>query len=225
MARVHPGLVGQPAEQLVGHVAVERGEVLGVGGPPDPAGEQAVAGEDVRPALGVVVDQRDAARRVPHQVHHRQLDRTEPQHVAVLEEHLGLHRDLGRVQRVREGTRPRRGHHFGQPLPVVTVPVRGDHADQPVRPDQVEQAAGVVGGVDEDLLPAGPAAQQVRVVVHRPDRELRDHQPGQLPHVGVAARLYLAGVVHLGSSNAGWLDGWMDGWAAGQMTASDPRWW
>ena len=83
----------------------------------------------MRLAVRVVVDQRDAAGGVPHQVHHRELDVAEAQRVAVLEEHLGLDRDLGGVERVGEGASPGRSDHLGESLPVVAVPVGRHHSD------------------------------------------------------------------------------------------------
>src|SRR5690606_41922098 len=67
---VEPGLVGQAAEDLGLQVGHQRVEVARVRGPPRAAGEQRVAGEQVRYAAGgrVAVEQGDRTRGVPHEV-------------------------------------------------------------------------------------------------------------------------------------------------------------
>jgi len=86
VSRIHPGAVRQPAEDLGRHALPQRREprrvFLRV---PHPAGEQAVAGEQLGLGPLRLVDQRDAARRVPDQVDHRQLRVAEPDRAAVLD--------------------------------------------------------------------------------------------------------------------------------------------
>jgi hypothetical protein len=72
------------------------------------------------------------------------------------------------------------GHHLGERLPVVLVPVGGDDPLEPAVTDQPQQRGRVVRRVDQHLLVGLAAAEQVGVVVHRPDGDLRDHQLGQL---------------------------------------------
>src|SRR3954447_10888906 len=68
---VDPRVVRQDGEEPLLDVVDEAGEPLRVLlGVADPAGKEAVAGEHVRAgALAAAPDQRDAARRVPAQVH------------------------------------------------------------------------------------------------------------------------------------------------------------
>jgi hypothetical protein len=87
---------------------------------------------------------------------------------------------------------------LGERAVVVPVPVRGDDGAHPALADQVQQVLGLVGGVDQQLLPGGRAAEQVGVVGHLADGQLRDRQAGQLPHVGGAAHLDVARVAHRG---------------------------
>ena len=197
VARVDPGLVREPAEELLDDSLVEGREVHRRGRAPHATREQAVSGEDVRLTVRVVVDQRDAAGGVTDEVDHRQLDRSEAQRIAIREEDLGLDRDVGRVERVRERPCGRRSDDLAEPLPVVAVPVGRDDAKQTVLPDEVEQAQGLRGGIDQDLFARLPAAQQVRVVVHRADGQFGDDELGQLAHVSGAPWRDLAGVVHL----------------------------
>ena len=141
--RIDPGAVRQPVEDLRYHALVQRREprrvLLRV---PHPAREQAVAGEQVRLGPVSLVDQRDAARRVPDQVNHGQGRVAEPDRAAVLDEFVGRHRDAGRVRRVRHGGRAGRRLDLRQRLPVVRVLVGGhdplhgrvaDHREQPLR--------------------------------------------------------------------------------------------
>ena len=65
MAGVEPRLVGEPVEELGLHVVEQAAEVVGVAeGVADATGEERVAGEQVRVAVGVVVEQGDRAGRV-----------------------------------------------------------------------------------------------------------------------------------------------------------------
>jgi len=133
---------------------------------------------------------------VPAQSGHLQRHVADPQDVPVGQEHLGLHRDLRGV--LAAGVRASTGgpDHVGQGLPVVGVPVGGDHRGQPVRADEVEQALGLGRGVDQRLRAGAPTAQQVRVVVVRADRELADDQSGQLVDVGRSPDVDVSGVGH-----------------------------
>ena len=58
-----------------------------------------------------------------------------------------------------------------------------------------QQGLGLGGGVDQCGLAGLGTAQEVRVVVHRPDRGLGDHQSRQLSRLR-RSRLYVAAVAH-----------------------------
>jgi hypothetical protein len=194
--RIDPGAVRQPVEDLRHHALVQRREprrvLLRV---PHPAGEQAVAGEQVRPGPVRLVDKRDAARRVPDQVNHGQGRVAEPDRAAVLDELVGRHRDAGRVRRVRHGGRPGRRLDLRQRLPVVRVlmgghdPLHGrvaDHREQPLRLGR---------RVDQQSLPAA-VPEQVGVVLVGPHGDLGHRQAVDLPRVGRPADTHVTGVSH-----------------------------
>jgi hypothetical protein len=194
--RIHPGAVRQPVEHLRHHALVQRGEprrvLLRI---PHPAGEQAVAGEQVRSGPTGLIDQRDAARRVPDQVDHRQGRVAEPDGPAVLDELVGRHRDARCVRRVCHRGRPGRRLDVRQRLPVVRMLVRGhdplhwrvgDHREQPLRLGR---------RVDQQSLP-GAVPEQVGVVLVRPHGDLGHRQAVDLPRVGRPADTHVSGVSH-----------------------------
>jgi DNA-binding transcriptional ArsR family regulator/uncharacterized protein YndB with AHSA1/START domain len=197
---VDPGRVGERGEQALGHVGEQRGEVRGRVGFAHPAGEQRVSGEHVRTVrqrAARVVQDRDAAWRVPAQVDEGYRHVTEPQHVAVLGPAGDRDGQVVRVSRVRDYLRAGVLGHLGQRLPVIAVPVRGhDHAHRRLA-DHLDQAARLVGRVDQDALAGAHAAQQVRVVVHRSHGYLGHDQAVDLARVRRAADTYLSGVGHL----------------------------
>jgi DNA-binding transcriptional ArsR family regulator len=197
--RVHPGLVREPVEQALGHVAEQRGEVRGGVGPAHAAGEQRVPGEQVR-RLGQlaarVVQHGQAARRVPAQVDERHRAVAEGQHLAVLRPPADLDRKLVRVGGMRDHHRTGAGLHLRQRLPVIGVPVRGhDGADRGIA-DHLHQPVRLVGRVDQQPLARADAAQQVGVVVHRAHRYLGHGQAAELTGVGRAADMNLSRVSH-----------------------------
>ncbi len=122
-----------------------------------------------------------------------------PDGVAVVDQHVGGHRNAVGV--VPAGVRARAGglDDRGERLPVVAVLMRGDDGRDAVVTDHAQQRVRVVRGVDQQLLVRGPAAQQIGVVVHRADRDLGDHQVLELVHVGGAADRHLSAVGHVGS--------------------------
>src|SRR5690606_7312679 len=128
----------------------------------------------------VVVDEGDRAGRVPHQVAGGQLVLADPDGVAVVDEHVRLDRDPLGVVAAGVGSGAGGLDDGGERLPVVPVPVGGHDGRDAVRADQLQQRLRLRGGVDQELLAGLAAAQQVGVVVHGADRDLGDHQVGQL---------------------------------------------
>ena len=181
--RVHPRLVGQAAEYLGHHAVIQRGEALRVLlRVADAAGEQAVAGEQVRLRRPGVA-QRDAARRVADQVDHRQRRVAERDRVSLVDQFVRCHRDARRVRRVRHGHGAGRRAHLFERLPVVGMLVRGhDPLDRHVA-DHLEQPLGLGGRVDEQPLASAGAAQQIGVVLVRPDGDLGHRHAIDLPRV------------------------------------------
>lgn len=160
VARIDPGLVGQLVEELGLHVVEQARERLGVlVRVADPAGEEAVPGEQVRGAVRIVVDERDGARGVADQMAGGQRDLPHPDRAVVVDEHVGRDRDAFGVVPTGVGTRTGGRHHLGQSLPVVAVPMGGDDGRDGVVTDQPQQGSGLVGRVDQELLAGGPAAQ------------------------------------------------------------------
>ena len=98
---------------------------------------------------------------------------------------------------VSDGPGARLGDHVLEAEPVILVAVGSDHSGQPSRPDELKQSVRLVRRVDEELLSGRLAPQQVCVVVHRSDRNLGDHEVGQLPYVGRPTFAHLAGVGHI----------------------------
>src|SRR4051812_1284487 len=98
---IDPGPVGQRPEDLLLEAVHQAGEcVRVVEGVARTAGEQAVAGEQMRCVreLAVrVVQQRDRPRRVPYQVDGPQAGVADPDDVAVVHELLGRHRQWASV--------------------------------------------------------------------------------------------------------------------------------
>ncbi len=152
--RVHPGGVGQPVEDLADHAVVQGREALRVLlGVADPAGEQAVACEQVRLRTTGRVAQRDAAWRVADQVNHRQRRVAEPDRVPVLDELVCRHRDPRRVQRVRDRGGAGRRAHRRQCLPVVGMLVRGHDPLDRRGADHLKQPLRLGRGIDQQPLP------------------------------------------------------------------------
>ena len=116
--------------------------------------------------------------------------------VAAADQAGGRDRELARVVGVGDDHRAGRRGHLGQRLPVVPVPVGGhDRAHRGVA-DEFQQPVRLVGRVDQHQRPGLGAAQQVGVVVHRPDRHLGHGQAGKLTGVGRAADGHVPGVCH-----------------------------
>jgi hypothetical protein len=70
--------------------------------------------------------------------------------------------------------------------------VGGDDPGQTGVTDQRQQGVRLVGSVDERLLAGERAAQEVRVVGHRADRDLGDDEIARFARVGRPADLDLA---------------------------------
>jgi DNA-binding transcriptional ArsR family regulator/uncharacterized protein YndB with AHSA1/START domain len=197
---IHPGRVRERAEQALGHVVEQGGEVRRGVGLAHPAGEQRVPGEHVRrvrQAAARVVQHGQAARCVPAQMDERHRAVAEGQHLAVLGAPADLDRKLVRVGRVGDHHRAGPGLHLGQRLPVIGVPVRGDDRLDRRVPDHLDQPARFVGRVDEQALTRAGAAQQVGVVVHRAHGYLGHGQAVDLTSVRRAADMNLSRVSHL----------------------------
>lgn len=113
-----------------------------------------------------------------------ELDLSDADHVAVVHEHVGRHGNPLGVVPAGVGAGAGGGHDLRERLPVVAVPVGGDDGRDAVVTDHAQQRPGVVRRVDQQLLVGGPAAQQVRVVLHGADRDLGDHQVLEFVHVG-----------------------------------------
>jgi hypothetical protein len=194
--RIDPGAVRQPVEDLRHHALVQRREpcrvLLRV---PHPAGEQAVAGEQLRLGSARLVDERDAARRVPDQVDHRQDRVAEPDRAAVLDKFVGRHRDARRVRRVRHGGRPGRRLDVRQRLPVVRVLVRGHDPLHGRVADHLQQPLWLGRRIDQQSLP-GAVPEQVGVVLVGPHGDLGHRQAVDLPRVGRPADTHVSGVSH-----------------------------
>src|SRR3954452_654179 len=84
--------------------------------------------------------------------------------------------------------------HLGEPLPVVEVLVGGDDPAEPVVAQLTQQPVRLVGGVDQKHGAGCRAAQEVGVVVHWPDRDLRDHQRTGVTTVARPAYLDVAAI-------------------------------
>ena len=103
----------------------------------DAAREEAVAGEHVRVAVRVVVDQGDACPGCgPTRWRAVSSTAPDPDGVAVLDRHVGGHRDALGVVPARVGAGAGGVHHLAQRLPVVAVPVGGDDGRDAVVADQ-----------------------------------------------------------------------------------------
>ena len=124
--RVEPVSSGNRSNTLCSTSSIKLPNVFRARGLADPAGEQRVAGEQVGYAGRVPVDQRDRAGRVTDQRHDLELDPADLDPVAVGE--LGVGRAGDRLGVVAPGRGPGAGggHHLGEGLPVVPVPVRRD---------------------------------------------------------------------------------------------------
>jgi hypothetical protein len=197
VAGVDPGLVGQPVEDLRHHAVVQGREarlvLLGVA---NAAGEQAVAGEQVRRGAVGVDDQRDRPRGVADQVDHRQHGVAEGDGAAALHQLVGRDRYAGRVRRVRHGDGAGRRLHLGQALPVVAVLMRGHDLRHRGVADQLDQSRRLRRGIDEQPL-AAAVDQQIGVVVHPAHGELGQRQAAaDLPRVRRPADTHVSGVGH-----------------------------
>jgi hypothetical protein len=223
VSRIDPGAVRQPVEDLRHHALVQRREprrvLLRV---PHPAGEQAVAGEQVRLRPIGLVDQRDAARRVADQVDHRQVRVAEPDRAAVFDELVGRHRDARRVRRVRHGGRPGRRLDVRQRLPVVRVLVRGHDPLHGRVADHLEQPRRLGRRVDQQSLP-GAVPEQVGVVLVGPHGDLGHRQAVDLPRVGRPADTHVSGVSHGKTLSGG--PGGSSPWAGRAQPGPRPAGW
>ena len=130
------------------------------------------------------------------QVDHLEVDHADRDPVAVLDRAVHRDRQRGRVERMRDHLGTRHLDHLLQRLPVVAVLVgRDDRADRLVG-DEREQPVGLRGGVDQHSVAGLGAAQQVGVVVERPDCQLSDRQLRQLAYVGGTADLDVTCIGH-----------------------------
>gem|GEM_PF-4978471 len=140
----------------------------------------------------------------------------DPDHLQLRRAHrdtvAGAHPDIDRDRKVvgvvlaRHGLGPGRLDDLGESLDMIVVTVGGDHSGQVPVPgstvasgnggDQLQQSGGIVGGIDEGLLAGGSAAQQVGIVRHRADGDLRDDQAARIAGVGGSAHPDLPGVRH-----------------------------
>lgn len=197
MPRVDPGLVRKQAEELRLDVVDQAREGLGIlVRVAHPAGEEAVARENVRVAVRVVVDQGDRAGGVPHEMTGGQFDAAHPDRVPVLDGHVRRDGDALGVVPAGVGAGTGRADDVVQRLPVIAVAVGGDDGRDGVVADQPQQRLGLIGRVDQQLLVGGPTAQQIGVVVHRADRDLGDHQVWEFVHIRSAADLHHSAVCH-----------------------------
>ncbi len=128
---------------------------------------------------------------MPDEVDHLEPAVADLDDVAVADPAVHGHRQLVGVLGAGDRLGAGRLDDLGERPVVVPVLVGGDHPAQAVVADHRRMCGGVVGGVDEHLLVGGAAAQQVDVVVHLADRELRDGQRRELPDVRGTAGLTL----------------------------------
>src|SRR5690606_35906551 len=170
MPRVDPRVVVHLVEDAGLHVSDQAAEIRVAPGFSDPAGKEAVPGEQVSVPSGVVVTQRDRAGSVSPQVDHGEGAGSHGDRVTVFHEFVGGYGKFRRVRGVGDSPRTGGPGHVGESAPVVPVAVGGDHPGQAVVADKFEQAVGFGSGVDEDRFPGPHTAQEVSVVVHRADR-------------------------------------------------------
>ena len=160
------------------------------------AGEQGVAREQVR-AVVPAVHQGDRAGRVAAQVDHLQRHPAHRDRAAVLDRVVDGHRQLGGVEGVRDLAGAELVGHRAEGLPVVVVAVRGDRGAQlsaAGRGDDLRQPVRLVRRVDQQRLSGRGAHQEVGVVVHRADRDLRDGQGAEVAAGGGATGVRMAAV-------------------------------
>jgi hypothetical protein len=183
VARVHHGVVRVDVEDAFGDVGeqlVEAGRVLlGVA---HAAGEQGIAGEDVRRSLRFLVDQRHRTGSVAAQVDGRDVEPVKVPHIAMVQQHVHRHGQFRGVVRAGGGPgsggfdEPRQGAH------VVPVLVRGGDERQLRLPGRVRRGVRqqaldgrqVIRGVNQQLRSGLLCRQQIHVVVHLADRDPAD---------------------------------------------------
>ena len=177
VARVEPGLVGQPVEQLVLDVVDEPAEASGsLSVLPTPPGKRRVAGEQVRGAGRVAVEQRDRARRVPDEVDDLQRAVADRDGVAVGEGSASTGSPAASSACASAAapvlaTTSSSASQWSMCRWVVTTV-----ASPPSPTSSSSRGASLAASISSCVAGVG-AAQQVGVVVHRPDRELRDGEP------------------------------------------------
>ena len=162
VAGVEPGLVGQPVEELVLDVVDQRREVA----PrrpsvlPTPPGNRRVAGEQVRGAGRVAVEQRDRARGVARPGGSPPA-RTSPtaHRVAVVDASRRRPGSAAGVVGVRRAAAaPVAATTSARRVPVVQVLVGRDHRGQPAVADQLEQPVGASSAAS--ISTCSPVARQ-----------------------------------------------------------------
>src|SRR3569833_2973575 len=202
VAGIDPGLVRQRPEDALLEVVHEPGEQLGVTpGVAGAAGEEAVAGEQVR-GVAVVVAQCERAGRVPAQVDDGQRAAADLDRAAVLDRLGDRQRQCLGVVRVGDQARVSGVDHGGEAVPVVLVAVRRDDARERTGADEPEQPVRLGRGADQDLFAGGRTAEQIGVVVVGADGQLGDRQSGEFSYVGAAADLDVACVAHVSSNRS-----------------------
>ena len=118
--------------------------------------------------------------------------------VALLDRVVDRHRQLGRVEGVRDLPGAELVRHGAEGLPVVVVAVRGDRGAQlrtVRRADHLREAVRLVRRVDQQRLAGRGAHEQVGVVVHRSDRDLGDRQCAEVAAGSGPARIGMSAVV------------------------------
>ena len=194
VAWVDPGLIWQFSEELGLH-PVEQGLEAGwiPPGVAHSTRKQAVPGEQVGWAFGIVVDEGDGTIGVPDQMDHPQAQFPDLQDTAFLEHHVGWHRDPRSINRMGHGGGPGGCHDLGERIPMVLMLVGGDHRLQGVA-GQRDQSRRFGCGIDQRLLACIPATQEVGVVVEVAHGQFVDDQLGKFAHITRAADCHSAGI-------------------------------
>src|SRR5665811_695431 len=196
VAGVDPRVIPEPVKDFGLEVIHQTGEVLGASCPSRTAGEQAVATEYVREAVGIVIQQRDGARCMTSEVYDLEFGRTDPDAGAIVD--AGCDGDGQPVGVGISGDSLGTGFcdDFLKRLPVVRVLMSGDYPSETAITDEFEDGAGIVRRIDEHLFVCRLAGEQVCVVVHRSHGDLGDHEIPDFASVGWSADLDFAGVAH-----------------------------
>jgi hypothetical protein len=98
-----------------------------------------------------------------HEMDHLKPTRANTDELSILDGVVDNRERVG-VGRMRDRAGAGLGDDILEAKPVVLMSVRCDHSGQSGRPDEVKQPVRFVGRVDEDLVPSGLAAKQVRVI-------------------------------------------------------------